>query len=318
VYGLPLPNTYTHIDWHQTPHINQLISHRFACLTHTYVTICIISLFLIGEYHKYYFICSTTSTLSAGSTGSQARLIQSSHQPTQYQPAMVKELGKQEPHSLKSSPDKKNSSGHDKKIKVIRSCSGSSINRDKSPNRSTDYPSPDRERVSKVIVCKSPNKSSLKQTKTIYRSPRGSIDQTKSPRGSIDKSRSPQQSFDGSRSPRGSIMKSRENSVDRAKSPKPAPKKGIMRTPQASFDRSPCKSPNVSRRSSKSSGEKLARLGTNSLDRMTHYSQLAKAEDKAIKMGIVVSKSTESIAKTIEHPTCVQCYLSGKRQTKPS
>ncbi|KAL4706580.1 hypothetical protein ACJJTC_015778, partial [Scirpophaga incertulas] len=36
---------------------------------------------------------STTSTLSAGSTGSQARLIQSSHQPTQYQPTMVKELG---------------------------------------------------------------------------------------------------------------------------------------------------------------------------------------------------------------------------------
>ncbi|XP_047526610.1 protein still life, isoforms C/SIF type 2 isoform X13 [Vanessa atalanta] len=36
---------------------------------------------------------STTSTLSAGSTGSQARLIQSSHQPTQYQPTMVRELG---------------------------------------------------------------------------------------------------------------------------------------------------------------------------------------------------------------------------------
>ncbi|XP_028031777.1 protein still life, isoforms C/SIF type 2 isoform X5 [Bombyx mandarina] len=36
---------------------------------------------------------STTSTLSAGSTGSQARLIQSSHQPTHYQPVMVKELG---------------------------------------------------------------------------------------------------------------------------------------------------------------------------------------------------------------------------------
>nr|XP_032510891.1 protein still life, isoforms C/SIF type 2 isoform X8 [Danaus plexippus plexippus] len=36
---------------------------------------------------------STTSTLSAGSTGSQARLIQSSHQPTQYQPTMIKELG---------------------------------------------------------------------------------------------------------------------------------------------------------------------------------------------------------------------------------
>ncbi|XP_028174874.1 protein still life, isoform SIF type 1 isoform X3 [Ostrinia furnacalis] len=261
---------------------------------------------------------STTSTLSAGSTGSQARLIQSSHQPTQYQPTMVKELGKHESQSLKSSPEKKSSSSQERKIKVIRSCSGSSINRDKSPNRSIDRQSPERDRVSKVIVCKSPNKSSLKQTKTMHRSPRGSFDQSKSPRGSIDKSRSPQQSFDGSRSPRGSIMKSRENSVDRSRSPKPAPKKGIMRTPQASFDRSPCKSPNVSRRSSKSSGEKLARLGTNSLDRMTHYSQLAKAEDKAMKMGIVVSKSTESITKAIEHPTCVQCYLSGKRQAKTS
>ncbi|KAF9798807.1 hypothetical protein SFRURICE_020371 [Spodoptera frugiperda] len=263
---------------------------------------------------------STTSTLSAGSTGSQARLIQSSHQPAQYQPmTMAKDLGKQESQSLKSSPERKTStSAPEKRIKVIRSCSGSSINRDRSPNRSVDHTSPDRDRVTKVIVCKSPNKSSLKQTKTLHRSPRGSFDQSKSPRGSIDKSRSPQQSFDGSRSPRGSIMKSRENSVDRSRSPKPVPKKGIMRTPQASFDKSPCKSPNLSRRSSKSGGEKLARLGTNSLDRMTHYSQLAKAEDKAIKMGIVVSKSTESIAKAIEHPTCVQCYLSGKKQSKTS
>ncbi|XP_069354991.1 protein still life, isoform SIF type 1 isoform X6 [Maniola hyperantus] len=262
---------------------------------------------------------STTSTLSAGSTGSQARLIQSSHQPTQYQPTMVKELGKQGSQSLKSSPEKRSSSTSEKKIKIIRSGSGSSINRDRSPNRSIEHNiSPDRDRVTKVIICKSPNKSSLKQSKTLHRSPKGSFDQSKSPRGSIDKSRSPQQSFDGSRSPRGSIMKSRESSLDRAKSPKPAPKKGIMRTPQASFDRSPCKSPNTSRRSSKSSGEKLAKLGTNSLDRMSHYSQLAKVEDKAMKMGIVVSKSTESIAKTIEHPTCVECYLSGKRQSKLS
>ncbi|XP_026485972.2 protein still life, isoforms C/SIF type 2 isoform X12 [Vanessa tameamea] len=262
---------------------------------------------------------STTSTLSAGSTGSQARLIQSSHQPTQYQPTMVRELGKHGSQSLKSSPERRGSSASEKKIKVIRSGSGSSINRDRSPMRSTEHISPDRDRVTKVIICKSPNKSSLKQSsKTLHRSPRGSFDQSKSPRESIDKSRSPQQSFDGSRSPRGSIMKSRESSLDRAKSPKPVPKKGIMRTPQASFDRSPCKSPNTSRRSSKSSGEKLAKLGTNSLDRMTHYSQLAKAEDKAIKMGIVVSKSTESIAKAIEHPTCVECYLSGKKQSKTS
>lgn len=38
---------------------------------------------------------STTSTLSAGSTGSQARLIQSSQHPENYQPPAVKDLGKQ-------------------------------------------------------------------------------------------------------------------------------------------------------------------------------------------------------------------------------
>lgn len=38
--------------------------------------------------------CSTTSTLSVGSTGSQARLIQSSHAPATYQPVLMKDLGK--------------------------------------------------------------------------------------------------------------------------------------------------------------------------------------------------------------------------------
>lgn len=38
---------------------------------------------------------STTSTLSVGSTGSQARLIQSSHAPSNYQPVLLKDLGKQ-------------------------------------------------------------------------------------------------------------------------------------------------------------------------------------------------------------------------------
>ncbi|XP_046808142.1 protein still life, isoform SIF type 1 isoform X6 [Lucilia cuprina] len=37
---------------------------------------------------------STTSTLSVGSTGSQARLIQSSHPPSTYQPVLMKDLGK--------------------------------------------------------------------------------------------------------------------------------------------------------------------------------------------------------------------------------
>lgn len=46
--------------------------------------------------HKFYFVPlnSTTSTLSVGSTGSQARLIQSSHAPSHYQPVLMKDLGK--------------------------------------------------------------------------------------------------------------------------------------------------------------------------------------------------------------------------------
>lgn len=48
-----------------------------------------------------HFSRSTTSTLSAGSTGSQARLIQSSHQPENYHPIQVEELGKQH-HSTKT------------------------------------------------------------------------------------------------------------------------------------------------------------------------------------------------------------------------
>ena len=37
---------------------------------------------------------STTSTLSVGSTGSQARLVQSSNPPAKYQPPPVRSLGK--------------------------------------------------------------------------------------------------------------------------------------------------------------------------------------------------------------------------------
>lgn len=43
-------------------------------------------------------ISSTTSTLSVGSTGSQARLIQSSHAPSHYQPILMKDLGKEMNH----------------------------------------------------------------------------------------------------------------------------------------------------------------------------------------------------------------------------
>lgn len=53
-----------------------------------------------GELIIFFHFClskfpfSTTSTLSVGSTGSQARLIQSSHAPAMYQPILMKDLGK--------------------------------------------------------------------------------------------------------------------------------------------------------------------------------------------------------------------------------
>lgn len=43
---------------------------------------------------------STASTLSTGSTSSQARLIQSSQHPKDYQPPVVKDLGKAFQHFL--------------------------------------------------------------------------------------------------------------------------------------------------------------------------------------------------------------------------
>lgn len=49
-------------------------------------------LIIDGNFMKHFF--STTSTLSVGSTGSQARLIQSSHAPATYQPVLMKDLGK--------------------------------------------------------------------------------------------------------------------------------------------------------------------------------------------------------------------------------
>lgn len=47
-------------------------------------------------------VCSTTSTLSAGSTGSQARLIQSSHAPETFQPMQTEELGKSNNKTVKA------------------------------------------------------------------------------------------------------------------------------------------------------------------------------------------------------------------------
>lgn len=48
----------------------------------------------ISKKTNFKLSISTTSTLSVGSTGSQARLIQSSHAPSHYQPVLMKDLGK--------------------------------------------------------------------------------------------------------------------------------------------------------------------------------------------------------------------------------
>lgn len=486
-------------------------------------------------------IFSTTSTLSAGSTGSQARLIQSSHQPTTYHPVLVKDLGKQHSSpSLRTSPDCRKLSATispEHQVRVVKSFSGGNINRDITPDKNFNgnyfY---NKDCVTKVIIHKSPRKSSLKSTQSSFetsprgsidrdrspkgsidrdrspkgsidldrspkdtmkrvkspkgsididrspkgtikrdrspkgsidldRSPKGTIKRDKSPRGSIDRDRSPKSGVDRERSPKGSIdrrdrspkgsidrdrspkgsidrdrspksiiiwsktpnggpsiqrdrspkgsrdygdrdrspkgsldrdispkgkltresslcidqdrspkptrngvnrdrspktnmvrdrspkpiektsqkvknlergksprnsvdfsrspqrCKSPANEMERSKSPlKPVLKKGIMRSksPQTSTDRSPNKSPNLARKYSKSAQDRLAKLGTNSLDRASQYSPMAGYEDKAYKLGIVVSKSTESIAKVIDKPTCVQCYLSNKKQNKVS
>lgn len=404
------------------------------------------------------YIFSTTSTLSAGSTGSQARLIQSSHQPASYHPVLVKDIGKQHSSPSLRTTERKEVNvtiSPEHKVKVVKSYSGGNINRERSPDKclnGTYFENKDC--VTKVIIHKSPRKSSLKTSKgSIERdlSPRGSVDKGKtlknnngrarSPRGSIDRDRSPKnidrdrspknidrdrspknidrdrspknidrdrspknidrdrspkninrdrspksierdrspknierdrspkniekdkspksclsrdrspmQSVERDRSPRGndrckspknfergksprcSFERSPQASIDRSRSPnerskspnvdrskspsKPILRKGIMRvkSPQVSTERSPNKSPNLARKYSKSSQDRLAKLGTNSLDRASQYSPMSGYEDKAYKLGIVVSKSTESIAKVMERPTCVQCYLTNKKQ----
>lgn len=105
-------------------------------------------------------IFSTTSTLSAGSTGSQARLIQSSHQPENYHPIQVEELGKQNTRIVKVDVHTKS----------------------KSPNRSPKNHSPVRSRKTspnaKRSASTSPNAKRSGST-----SPRASVKSTESPKG---------------------------------------------------------------------------------------------------------------------------------------
>lgn len=113
------------------------------------------------------YLFSTTSTLSAGSTGSQARLIQSSHQPENYHPIQVEELGK---HSTNSTTRTVKADVH-----VVKS---------KSPNRSPNQQSPTRKDPS-------PNRSRKSSPSTGV-----------SPRTSRSNSRSSSKDENGPKSPK--------------------------------------------------------------------------------------------------------------------
>lgn len=180
---------------------------------------------------------STTSTLSAGSTGSQARLIQSSHPPENYQPAQLEELGKQnsktvikaevhETRKVKSSPTRSPN-----KTTLTR--------RDSSPNQSKK-PSPAQSRKS------SPNQSRKTSPNRVGASSRKSTPNV-----------------------------SRNNSI----------------------------SPKMARRQSSESngGPRIVRVDSN-------RSETDAKSPKKIKSSL----KQPSRSLSIENPTCVECYLSGK------
>lgn len=124
---------------------------------------------------------STTSTLSAGSTGSQARLIQSSHQPENYQPIQVEDLGKQAPVTRTVRAEIHESTGS--RPKSLSRSPNRTPNRSpsRSPNKRRDSTSPSRTRRP------SPNKSRRSDSLSPRSSRRG-----ESPKGRKDESgRSP-------------------------------------------------------------------------------------------------------------------------------
>ncbi|KAK9695657.1 RhoGEF domain [Popillia japonica] len=183
---------------------------------------------------------STTSTLSAGSTGSQARLIQSSHPPENYQPTQLEELGKLSTRTV--------------------------IKAEVHETRKVPRTSPTR----------SPNKSTLK------------------------KDTSPNQS----RKP--SPAQSRKSSPNRSRKTSP-------NRPTSSSRKS---TPNVSRNNSLS--PKLARKSSSEMNGTPRVVRVdsgggnkSETEAKSPKK-IKSSLKQPSRSLSIENPTCVECYLSGK------
>ncbi|KAF5297733.1 hypothetical protein FQR65_LT09906 [Abscondita terminalis] len=111
---------------------------------------------------------STTSTLSAGSTGSQARLIQSSNQPENYHPMQVEEIGKPNTKVIKADVHvKSRSPSHSPKKRDSNKKTSPNQSRKSSPNSSTRKSSPKitKKEENATNVEKSPKKikSSLKQ-----------------------------------------------------------------------------------------------------------------------------------------------------------
>lgn len=197
---------------------------------------------------------STTSTLSAGSTGSQARLIQSSHAPETFQPMHVEELGKQtlktikvDVHNAKArspsrSPQRQNSLPKNDSVTQ----NGGILKKDLSPNHSRKS-TPNHSRKSSPCRSRrsSPSNHSRSNSKGSDASP------------ATSKRSSPKM-----------IRKSRDNSPKTVENGK---KKALRDT-----------SPNVQ-------GENCV---------------------KSPKRKSSLKKTSRSLS--IDAPTCVECYLSGK------
>ncbi|KAJ8918408.1 hypothetical protein NQ315_008105 [Exocentrus adspersus] len=175
---------------------------------------------------------STTSTLSAGSTGSQARLIQSSHAPETFQPMQTEELGK-----------------HPTNIKTIKA------------------------EIHSARVNKSPQKQIGKQNSL--------------------------------------------NKKDEANATDPSPNHSRKTTPSHSRK----SSPSQSRRSSPSKASRRSESLSPKSSRRSSPKPLRKSRDSSPKPVENPRKSPKKIKSSlkqpsrslsIEAPTCVECYLSGK------
>lgn len=141
------------------------------------------------QFATIHFLFSTTSTLSAGSTGSQARLIQSSHQPENYHPIQVEELGK------------------DGNLKTVQAevHVPQSTNKSKSPNRSPvrkheslrrKDSTPNHSRKS------SPNTRNKRSDSTSPKQPRKTDHSPKTPRKTDDTKSPKKNGCSGNRSPK--------------------------------------------------------------------------------------------------------------------